>query len=247
MPPSEMAASSSPILEKAPIRALAVAIQESDGKIVVAGAANNDGLGSSDFALARYNADGSLDAGFGSGGKLVTDLGNGGEDVAAAVAIQSNGQIVAAGYGFTGSTQPNILDFALVRYNADGSLDPAFGGDGKVLTDIAAENDFINAIALQPDGKIVVAGFEGGAGGTDPTVVDFALARYNVDGSLDATFGGDGTITTDFANAGDRAHAVDVDSEGRIVAAGFATTGDDLDFALARYNRRRVARSHVRR
>jgi len=151
-------------------KAVAVAIQP-DGKIVAAGYALA-GTGESDFALVRYNPDLSLDAGFGTGGKVLTDIsGTGSSDSAAAVAIQPNGKIVAAG----SSNAPGSSDFALVRYNRNGTLDAGFGTGGKVLTDISGTGSSSGAAAvvIQPDGKIVAAGtsYSGGA-------EQFALVRY---------------------------------------------------------------------
>jgi uncharacterized delta-60 repeat protein len=198
----------------------AISIQ-GDGKIVAAGVARIGLNGPQDFALARYNTDGSLDTTFGGDGKVTTDFA-GANDQAHAVAIQGDGKIVAA--GLAGS------DFALARYNTDGSLDTTFGGDGKVTTDFAGPTDQAHAVAIQGDGKIVAAGFAG-------SDFDFALARYNTDGSLDTTFGGDGKVTTDFAGSGsrDEAHAVAIQGDGKIVAAGLAVVSGIFDFALARY------------
>jgi uncharacterized delta-60 repeat protein len=147
------------------------------------------------FALARYRPDGQLDPTFGSGGKVVTDFGTpahksgrGAEPRgAAALAIQGDDKIVVA--GGTGS------DFALARYRPDGQLDPTFGSGGKVVTDVGArpgsyERSGANAIAIQPDGKILAAG-------TGPH--DFALVRYTRDGRLDRSFGGGGEVFTDFS------------------------------------------------
>jgi uncharacterized delta-60 repeat protein len=188
-----------------------VAIQP-DGKIVAAGSAHGD-----DFALARYNRDGSLDTSFDGDGKVTTDFG--GVDAASDVAIQPDGKIVAAGGG--------AADFALARYNRDGSLDTSFDGDGKVTTDFRGVDAAVG-VAIQLNGKIVAAGFDADAD-------DFALVRYNRDGSLDTSFDGDGKVTTDFGSAFEAAAAVAIQPDGRIVAAGFTQVGDD--FALARYNR----------
>ena len=191
-----------------------VAIQ-SDGKIVTAGSAGN----TPDFALARYNADGSLDTTFDGDGKVETDFS--GNDVAFAVAIQSDGKIVAVGRdGIIAS------DFAIARYNADGSLDTTFDGDGKVTTDITA-SDVAFAVAIQSDGKIVAVGVDGILIDSD-----FAIARYNADGSLDTTFDGDGKVITDITGS-DIAQGVAIQSDGKIVAVGQDGTSD---FALARYN-----------
>ena len=154
-------------------------IIQSDGKIVLAGSSHD--WTNSDFALVRYNGDGSLDASFGDGGKVVTSLGFG-WDEPYGVAIQSDGKIVV-----TGSSErdmdygPNRGEFALVRYNPDGSLDASFGDGGMVTT---AQGDWMSAgldIAIQPDGKIVVAGRSEGDGS-----FDFTLIRYLAEDQTEA-------------------------------------------------------------
>jgi uncharacterized delta-60 repeat protein len=210
--------------------AYALAIQ-SDGKLVAAGYEYNADATSIDFALARYNANGTLDGSFGSGGKVTTDF-NGNTDWAQALAIQSDGKIVAAGwlYNAAGTT-----DFALARYNANGTLDGSFGSGGKVTTDFNGGNDTANALAIQSDGKIVVAG-SGSTGAAERP--DFALARYNANGTLDGSFGSGGKVTTDFNGRIDGAFALAIQSDGKLVAAGFAdnAAGTSSDSALARYN-----------
>jgi uncharacterized delta-60 repeat protein/uncharacterized repeat protein (TIGR01451 family) len=210
--------------------ALDVALQ-GDGKIVAGGGAFVSGA--EDFALARYNAAGSLDTTFDGDGKVTTDLA-GGTDEADAVAIQGDGKIVAAGLAFVSGTFD--FDFAVARYNADGSLDTTFDGDGKVTTDLAGSIDEAFAVAIQGDGKIVVAG-RAVVSGTD----DFALARYNSDGSLDTTFDTDGKVTTDFASSNEQAHGVALQGDGKIVAAGYAFVSGANDFALARYQSKGTA------
>jgi uncharacterized delta-60 repeat protein len=195
-----------------------------NGKIVAAGdASTGDG---SDFALARYNRDGTLDASFGTGGKVTTDFADS-DDFATSVTILLTGKIVAAGSAFTGA----VSDFALARYNGDGTLDASFGTGGKVTTDFAGSDDFANSVAVQLNGKIVVAGNTSAGTGSD-----FALARYNSDGTLDTSFGTGGKVTTDFAGLDDRANSVALQLNGKIIVAGFAGTGDSSDFALAHYN-----------
>jgi uncharacterized delta-60 repeat protein len=208
-------------------RAYSVAVQ-SDGKIVVAGNSLTGNGEQYNFALARYNANGSLDTTFDGDGKVTTDFG-GGDDTAHSVAIQSNGKIVVAGKSYNGSKR---FDFALTRYNANGSLDTTFDGDGKVTTDFGGGDDTAHSVAIQSDGKIVVAGYIYKVGGDD-----FALARYNANGSLDTTFDGDGKVTTDFGVSLDRAYSVAIQSDGKIVVAGESYNGSKwLDFALTRYN-----------
>ncbi|MBI5563064.1 MAG: hypothetical protein HY894_09490 [Deltaproteobacteria bacterium] len=145
----------------------------SDGRIVVAG--DSYGLVDRDFAVVRYNSDGTLDASFGVGGKVTTDVGAGDDDYAYAVGIQSDGKIVAAGPAGNGM----LSDFAVVRYNTDGTLDASFGAGGMIRTD-SGSIDFANGLAIQPDGRIVVAGYSyaGGAGG-----YGFAVLRYLVTAS----------------------------------------------------------------
>ncbi len=177
----------------------------------------------------RLLSAGDLDPTFGVGGKVITDLPGPGQDVVAdgAVAVQSDGKIVVA--GTTGSTLllPADSDVAIVRYNVDGSLDASFGDGGRVTTDFGSFDELVGDLAILPDGKILVAGASDG---------DFALLRYNPTGSLDASFGASGRVTTDFGFRA-AAYSMVVQPDGRIVLAGtFAVTSFDLDFALARYN-----------
>ena len=171
--------------------------------------------------------DGDLDSTFGSGGKVVTDF-FGRSSGANAIALQADGKMVAAGNALSALGPP---DFALARYNSDGSLDNSFGSRGRVTTDFGGRSDNASAVAIQPDGKILAAG---GAdlGGTQ---FDFALARYNSNGSLDSTFGSGGKVTTDFNGGLDAASAIALQTDGKIILAGFATAGDP-HMALARYN-----------
>jgi uncharacterized delta-60 repeat protein len=161
----------------------------------------------------------SLDPSFAGDGTQTTDFG-GSRDAAEAVALQSDGKIVAAGRSSGG-------DFALARYNRDGSLDASFSEDGRQTTDFGGQRDGALAVALQPDGKIVAVG-RSSAG-------DFALARYNSGGSLDPSFSEDGTQTTDFRGDFDKAAAVALQADGKIVAAGAAGAPGAPGFALARY------------
>jgi uncharacterized delta-60 repeat protein len=206
-----------------------------DGRIVIAGETVRDagGRDDRDFAIVRYRPDGSLDPTFGAAGKVSTDFGKDFE-VAFDMLRQPDGKIVAA--GISGSIgDPASLDFAVARYNPDGSLDASFGTGGKVTTDFAGNDDEPNAVTLQPDGKIVLAGFTGVP--ADPGSYDIALARYNVDGSLDASFGAHGKVVTDFAGGKDGAFDILVQSHGRLLVAGSATRSPTgADFALARYN-----------
>lgn len=198
---------------------LSIAIR-SYGKIVVAGFSDNGN--DDDFALARYNGDGSLDISFGTGGIVISDL-TGNDDEGWSIAIQPDGKILVAGF----SQNDFDDDFALARFNESGSLDNTFGTGGKVILDLGGEEDEGWSVALQPDGKILVAGdtyIEGFES-------DFALIRFNSDGSLDNTFGSGGIVTTDFDGSYDSGHSIAIQSDGKIIVG-----GSGYYFALARYN-----------
>ncbi|MFC9388492.1 calcium-binding protein [Streptomyces venezuelae] len=203
----------------------AVAIQPSDGKIVVAGTTEviaEEGGGCCFFSMARYNTDGSLDTGFGDGGLVRVDEFGGSAD-GADVAVQPDGRIVAAGKGGGGG-------FALVRLGTDGGLDPTLGGDGAVVAGFTPTSPqdaggTARGMALQPDGKIVSVGYVGN------TAFDIGVARYNSNGTLDTTFSGDGMVTADFGGT-EFGNAVAVQPDGKIVAAGSGGAG----FAVLRYN-----------
>jgi uncharacterized delta-60 repeat protein len=199
----------------------AIALQP-DGKIVVAGGGYH-GSGS-DFALARYLPNGTLDASFGSTGQVLTDLGSSSLDTALDLVLQSDGKIVVAGYVYAYLSSDFAL-VALARYLPNGTLDASFGSNGKVLTDSSGK---AHAIALQPDGKIVVAGERLIIADEDHYLSDFALARYLPNGTLDASFGSNGKVLTDF---GSEAFAIALQPDGKIVVAGYSGG----DFALARY------------
>jgi len=200
----------------------AIALQP-DGKIVVAGISYNGS--NDDFAVVRYNADGSLDTTFSGDGKVTTPVGGSADD-GYAIALQPDGKILVAGL-----TLGTSLDIAVVRYNADGSLDTTFDGDGKVTTPVGTGADYGFAIALQPDGKFLVAGYLNNAGN-----YDFAVVRYNADGGLDTTFSGDGKVTTPVGTAGDYGYAIALQPDGKILVAGYSENGSDNDLAVVRYN-----------
>jgi len=174
-------------------------------------------------------AAGDVDTSF-AGGTIVTPV-DIGEDYVNAVAVQADGKVLAA--GSSGTVKGTQL--ALLRYGRDGTLDTTFGNGGKVLTAVGpAGNDVAHAIAVQADGKIVVAGStdQGGSVG-----LDFALLRYNADGSPDGTFGNGGRVLTDFGSATDRAWALLLTADGKIVLGGQTnTSAGGVDFALARYS-----------
>jgi uncharacterized delta-60 repeat protein len=217
----------------------AVAVQ-SDGKIVVAGYLNkgNAVYYDYDFAVARYNPNGSLDLTFNGTGKLTTTIGSvPTQDYANSVGVQSDGKILVAGHSNTGSG----AEFAIVRYNADGGLDTTFGGTGKLTTRISPfGNDFGYGMALQEDGKIVVVGYTDYNRYITTTDHDFVLVRYNPDGGLDGTFNGTGKVVTSLGNREDHAYGVALQRDGKIVVAGDSNPGNSnpnlTSMAVARYN-----------
>jgi uncharacterized delta-60 repeat protein len=171
---------------------------------------------------AAFAAPGDLDTTFSSDGKVTTDF-TPGFDEGIAIAIQGDGKIVAGG-----AVPSSGGSFALARYETDGDLDTTFGGDGRVTTNFTSGPEYIDALVIQTDGKVVAVGRGGGAGGR------FALARYQTDGDLDTTFGGDGRVTTDFTSGFDYAEDVALQPDGRLVVVGLAG-GAGGRFALARY------------
>jgi uncharacterized delta-60 repeat protein len=200
--------------------AYATAVQP-DGKIVAAGVSNGDVT--YDFALARYQADGSIDPSFGQGGKVITDFAAS-FDWAYALVLQPDGKIVVGGVTDASGSR----DFALARYRPDGSLDPAFGQGGRVIAKLRPLSaDTVYGLALQPDGKIL-------AGGTtfpDRVVLrpnaDFMLARFTPEGAPDAAFGIGGTVTTDFGGESwDDARALALQPDGSVVLGGSTNAGN---------------------
>ena len=255
----------------------AIAIQP-DGKVVVAGSTMTGGIGDSMFALARYLPDGRLDRTFDDDGLLTAEFGPG-LDAAQAIAVQPDGKIIVTGRGtwcgpalvrylpdgqpdpsFTpeaperrtagicdassvaldrdgniviaGTAAGSVLELGVARYRPDGTPDPSFGRHGEVSTRIGRQAG-ASAITIQPNGKIIAAGVADV--GTDRFRYAFAITRYRPDGSLDATFDGDGIAITDFSAYTDEAAAVTITPTGQIVAGGQAafTSPERSDFAIA--------------
>ena len=189
-----------------------------DGKIVVAGNATINGL--IRFAVVRYNVDGTLDDAFGNAGIVVTDSGNP-ADYAVGMALQSDGKIVLGGYSNVGDPQGNYI--TLARYNPNGVLDTTFAGSGRISTLLSPTGTFISGLALQADGKIVVAGGPPGGG--------VLLARYNASGSLDASFGTNGNVFEVIEGSAGPIRAMTIQPDGKIVVVGSATNNTNF-FAM---------------
>ncbi len=165
---------------------------------------------------------------FGTTGVVTTQVGgaNGpARDNAYAVALQGDGKIVVAGASFNGRDS----DFAILRYFPNGTLDQTFGDGGVSLFDSKLGDDKAFGIAIQPDGKIVAVGSV-----SNGRRSVFAVLRFLQDGSLDPNFAREGVSVTDFGKGDAIAYSVAFDSQGRIVVGGYASNGNDLDFAVLR-------------
>jgi uncharacterized delta-60 repeat protein len=203
-----------------------VAIRD-DGKIVIVG---DDG---GHLAVVRLEPDGTLDTSFGSGrGFVLTDFGGLGA-FGYAVALQTDGSILAGGY-------TNMLDtsedFAIARYLEDGTLDPSFGSGGRVTTDFGTWQDRITGLAIQADDKIVAAGRASVAPGGADQKSDVALVRYEPDGHLDSSFGHSGRVKTDFGSYFDQAQGIGIQDDGRIVLYSPFVGENGSVAAVARYD-----------
>jgi uncharacterized delta-60 repeat protein len=197
-----------------------------DGKVVVGGYTQTD-HDLRDFAVARYNADGSPDTFFDGDGKATIDFG-GSDDNGTSVAVQADGKVVVAGSRY----DPSALtwDFAVARFNVDGSPDLSFNGSGRVISPIGPSDDEASAVAVQPDGKILLAGTVK----VSDTNTDFAVARFNTNGSPDNSFGTGGRFVFPMGIGNDVAVAMRLQADGKIVVGGNASNGTNMDFAVAR-------------
>ena len=197
---------------------------QSDGKIVAAGLSWNGT--NNDFALARYNVNGTLDNTFGNSGKVTTDFASS-NDMGFAVAMLDGWSIVVGGIIFNGTD----YDYALARYTQYGVLDSSFGVNGKVITPMGSGDDFLTAMAIQSDSSIIVAGYA-----VSGSSNSFALAKYHSNGALDNSFGTNGKVITNVTSNDAEATALTMQSDGKIVIGGYIGNGVNDDFGLARYN-----------
>ncbi|MHB8580552.1 MAG: T9SS type A sorting domain-containing protein [Ignavibacteriaceae bacterium] len=222
--------------------ATSIAIQP-DGKLVVVGQSAGPSALTNSFSVARYNSNGTPDSNFGGPAGNGFILAGGDDWAAASVLIQTDGKIVVAG---SADLSPNLnasmntYEFGLYRFNSNGTIDSSFGQYGQAQTSIFGGDyaaDHVYAAALQGDSKIIVAGAS-----ADSSQTAFALARFNSDGTIDKSFGTNGTVRNYIASADtfvDEAHSVTIQSDGKIVAAGWSEdpyTATPQAFALARYN-----------
>jgi uncharacterized delta-60 repeat protein len=215
----------------------ALAVQN-DGKILAAGNIRLTN-GNNDFLIVRINQNGTLDTSFGSAGRVITPVSLS-TDFASAIAVASDGKIVAAGKSYRiGSplTRPDVFtdyDAAIVRYLPDGSLDASFDGDGKAAARFGEDrnlfDDFINAVSIQQNGKVLISGYS-----WDGSRYNFTLARFNTNGSLDAGFGNNGKVLTTIGTLEDKGYAMALQKDGKIIVVGESHFGDRLSLTVVRY------------
>lgn len=189
-------------------------VLQADGKALLAGYSYNFSTGGNDFSIVRLKADGSLDAGFGTAGKALIQVGAGTDDFGKCLSVLANGKILLAGDSYNPAT--GTRDLGVVRLNADGTLDTGFGVGGKVLLASAGTWETGEAMAVQSDGRILLAGTQ-----RNGSSYDLCVTRLNADGTLDTTFGSAGFRVVDVgAGTGDSGGGVAVQADGRILVAG---------------------------
>lgn len=191
----------------------AVAVQ-GDGRIIVAGKYSNHDTGSSGMVVARYAVDGRLDLSFGSGGIVTVEDGGEPEDMA----LQADGKIIVAG-------QWRGANLFLARFTGEGVLDGTFGVNGLSRTTLVGRVADGKAVAIQPDGKILLVGHSH----------TLLVARYGANGTLDSDFGGTGIVETDVGPDGGNGYDIGIQGDGKIVAVGTAVDATDTDVAIVRY------------
>ncbi|WP_282067954.1 T9SS type A sorting domain-containing protein [Olleya namhaensis] len=206
----------------------------SDNKLIVTGTSGNNHSGingdSFDKAIIKYNSDGSLDTTFNSNGIIFTTYEDGGDDSGNALIIQPDNKIVVCGSSYIGTEDDN---FALARYNIDGSVDTSFGINGVSIIDHGLDFEICTSALLQGDGKILVGGYV-----INGTTFDFnfGLARYNSDGSIDSSFGNNGIILTDLNNnSSDYAYSMAFQNNKILLTGSTRVSGNSDDFAIVRY------------
>ena len=198
-------------------------VMQSDGKLLVSGSARNTD-GHMDIVVARLERDGLLDPTFGAGGTVLVSAGAS-DDGSETLVIQDDGKILVGGFTNNG----NNSDIVVLRLNPDGSFDHSFGDRGIVIKAIGASHEVCRGMAVQPDGKILLVGDVAGA------TVDMFMLRLNTDGTSDSTFDDDGLQTVDLGST-DIMQSVAVQSDGKLIGAGYAFNGTDFDFAMMRLN-----------
>lgn len=190
---------------------------QTDGKIIIGGHAGGN------FALVRLTSSGNLDQSFGDSGKVVTAIGTHGAADVNALALQSDGKIIAAGNSYDGT----FHYFTLIRYEANGLVDSGFGTSGVVVTHVGTTDSYILSILLENNDKIIVAGWVQAGPKTD-----IALARYQTNGLLDSTFANNGIQITDINGKFDYARALAFEADQKIMVAGNTQTSTNESISL---------------
>ncbi len=202
--------------------------EDSSGRLLVVGQTYVNSFNGYDIGLLRYTPAGELDTSFGGGdGIVITTIGSG-FDAGQAVIEDSSGNVLVAGFGSNGSNN----DLVLVRYTSAGALDTSFGSGGKTATLTPGQSaDTATSVLQDSSGRLVAGGYAG-----DTSNYDFALVRYTSAGALDTSFGGGtGRVTTALGTGSDFGQALIEDSSGRLLLGGYSISGNQFDFALARY------------
>jgi uncharacterized delta-60 repeat protein len=191
-----------------------------DGKILLGGKCYN--RSNSDFCIARFNSNGTLDTSFGSSGRIIEPIGSS-DDEGYSLAIQPDGKILLGGYCYNGSD----YDFCIARFNSNGTLDTTFGFSGKVIQPIGSFGDYGQSLAIQSNGKILLGGYCK-IGSND----DFCIARFNSDGTLDTTFGFSGKVIQPIGSSNDFGRSLVIQPDGKILLGGYCAG----DFCIARFD-----------
>jgi uncharacterized delta-60 repeat protein len=191
-----------------------------DGKILLGGSCLN--VSNSDFCIARFNSNGTIDTTFGSSGKVILPIGSD-DDYEHSLAIQPDGKILLGGR----CSIEGYYDFCIARFNSDGTLDTTFGSNGIVIQPIGSRDDFGISLAIQPDGKILLGGYCG---------YNFCIARFNSDGTLDTSFGSSGKVIQPIGPSYDYGFSLAIQPDGKILLGGRCHNGSNYDFCIARFN-----------
>ena len=203
-------------------------VQQADGKLLVAGSAEFAAGGGFDFVVLRLNVDGTLDTTFGTGGTSEVDFG-GISDGPSVVLLQPDGKIIAAGSAdFSFSLGSGDSNFALARFNANGTLDTTFGTDGRATLDLGGGDEHATGAVLVPGGQIVVAGTSDANGS-----YDVVFARFNANGILDTTFGTNGSVFVDTNGERNEALWLTQQADGKLIACGLVAPDPDSNFMQA--------------
>ncbi|SFL25038.1 M10 family metallopeptidase C-terminal domain-containing protein [Azotobacter beijerinckii] len=202
-----------------------------DGKILMAGSSYDYSENSTyfDLSVIQLNADGTLDTSFGTGGEATADI-DGNDDLGNSLLVQPDGKILVAGRSYNPGYD---TEFSVARLNANGSLDASFGSDGKASFALGKGYAQVNSLALQPDGKILLAGQ---SYNPDNATYDFSVIRLNVDGSLDTGFSGDGKAIFDIAWGNDEGHSLTVQPDGKILVSGYSYNPSGNGYDSSRYD-----------